>query len=154
MSLQFWLCTQWFVDRFFFLCSRGLFLKREFYLLGDPLAIYSALTGNQQCMIYDQCAAAGIICGIGSCINPISSDQEPICQCPRPLVQIAVSTLSYDCLCPNASDFYDGYICRPRPTTNPSKIQNSIVMFKDEEIISISMDRFDWKYTIYYHCGL
>ena len=119
MPLQFWLRTRGFAHPFFV----GSSVDFGFGVLGDPMAIYAALTGNQRCVIYDQCAAADIDCGIGSCVNPTSSDQQPTCRCPSPLVLTSISTLRFDCLCPNPADFYDGTSCRSRPTTNPGRIR-------------------------------
>lgn len=90
-----------------------------------------ALTGNQTCELYDQCAAVGISCGGGRCkFNSTGAQQSSMpCECKEPLVLIQVTRTSYDCACPSLTDYFDEGVCKPRPTAG---IGNYFVFQKSE----------------------
>ena len=90
-------------------------------VLGDFNAIYAALKNNQTCQIYDQCAARGIDCGGGLCLNTTTADDAAKCYCNSPLILVGISDNQFDCVCPSTSDFFDGVNCQSRPNPGQGK---------------------------------
>lgn len=90
-------------------------------ILGDFNAIYAALKNNQTCQIYNQCAARGIDCGGGLCLNTTTENDPAKCYCNSPLILVRISDNQFDCVCPSTSDFFDGVNCQPRPNPGQGK---------------------------------
>jgi hypothetical protein len=95
------------------------FLRKRIdpWILGDFTQIYVALTDNQTCQIYDQCAANNIDCGSGKCLNNTSPNgPPPTCYCDSPLSLIQLSAGIYDCVCQSSYYYYSNGLCIKRPT--------------------------------------
>lgn len=95
--------------------SKKKWIEYHGWISGDYDQIYVALTGNQTCQIYDQCAASGLDCGIGYCSNNTSPNGPPAsCYCDSPLTLLQLSPGKYDCVCQSNDYYYSNGLCIKR----------------------------------------